>query len=127
MGDGEGEEEAARRAGWMLRRGAGRGAARGAGLAARAGGGMEACAGAWKEGLFKAGKEGAGADWSRMDALVAPDFRFVRPTGNPLSLDGFKTMMASPGMSSSSDTRTLMLLLGPTIAPLGMADKSLTS
>ena len=76
--------------------------ARASAAAAQVGGGMEACALAWKDELFKAGKEGAGADWTRMDALVTSDFRFVRPTGNPLSMDGFKAMMASPGMAFES-------------------------
>jgi len=53
---------------------------------------MEATARAWKDGL-------AAGEWERINKLVAPDFRFVRPTGNPLSMAGFEEMMGSPDMA----------------------------
>ena len=56
----------------------------------------------WWSAFFEAGSKGKDGDWSKCQAIVTEDFRFVRPTGNPLGMSGFIDMMSMEGMSFDS-------------------------
>ena len=59
--------------------------------------------GMWSE-MFEAGKsKDAAKIASTMDKYFKPDCAMIRPSGNPLDMDGFKGMLGSPDVIMSRD------------------------